>query len=820
MGLFFRARKAAILLGMLAALFSASAQRTPARPAIVLTLVDENGVAIPDAEVVVQPPGQPAVRVITDFRGHATYTVTGAEPYLLRAQKPGFYAATVDQNDPALREVRVVISHVQMVVQQVNVAASAPGIDPQQVSDTFTLDMPAIINIPYPTSRDIRNLLRFYPGVVQDSGGQIHVAGSENWATLYLLDGFDIRSPVSGQLAMRVSADAVRSIDQQTTRYPVPYGRATGGVVAFFTGMGDNRFRFNATDFLPSFRQVNGIRFDKFVPRFTFTGPIVRNRAWFFDGLELEYDNVYIQELPDDADTNHLIRGSNLLRTQFNATSHNILSTGLLVNHYHSPYDGLSSLFPRQSTTQRDTIGWLPYLRDQHVFQSGALLDAGLGMVRFRDGYEPHGNTPFDLTPELSSGTYFENLASQSQRIEGNVALYLPPRQWLGIHDLKAGIDLNHISFHESVMRAPVNYLREDRTLLRQSTFPAIAPFRRHNVEAGAYVQDRWAPQRGLLVEPGLRFDWDEILRRPLVSPRLAVAFTPPGNNERTKISAGIGIYYEHTQLEYLARSFAGIRYDTYYAADGLTPTTPPLQTAFTANNDSLREARALNWSVGIEQRLPAAVDLKFNFIRKRVSDQFTYSNPAGFSGTYTLTNQRTDHDTVTEIEARRTFSHGYTIFGAYTRSSARTNAAIDYNPTLSWLGAQQSGPLPWDTPNRVLSWGWLPILVPGFKKHWDFVYTVDWHSGFPYTAINSAYEVVGAANSYRFPQYVNFSPGLELRFHFRGSYFGLRGIMENATDNANPLVVNNVIDSPQFGAFTEPFGRALTARIRLIQSK
>ena len=32
--------------------------------------------------------------------------------------------------------------------------------------------------------------------------------------------------------------------------------------------------------------------------------------------------------------------------------------------------------------------------------------------------------------------------------------------------------------------------------------------------------------------------------------------------------------------------------------------------------------------------------------------------------------------------------------------------------------------------------------------------------------------------------------------------------------------VVNKVVDSPQFGVFTEPVGRALTARIRLIQSR
>ena len=197
-----------------------------------------------------------------------------------------------------LRDFRIVLNHEQMVLQQVKVTASVPGIDTEQTSDKSTMNLPEIVSIPYTTSRDIRNLLPFYPGVIQDATGQVHVVGSETWATLDTLDGFDIRSPVSGILAMRVSADAVRSIDEEATRYPVEFGRSTGGVVAFYTGMGDNKFRFNATNFLPSFRDVNGIRFDKFVPRVTLSGPLVRNRAWFFDGVEAEYDNIYISELP------------------------------------------------------------------------------------------------------------------------------------------------------------------------------------------------------------------------------------------------------------------------------------------------------------------------------------------------------------------------------------------------------------------------------------------------------------------------------------------------------------------------------------------
>ncbi len=544
--------------------------------------------------------------------------------------------------------------------------------------------------------------------------------------------------------------------------------------------------------------------------------------------MELEYDNIYIPELPANADTDPLVRGSNLAKAQIDLSPHDILTAGLLANDYHSPYEGISALTPQPSTTNRDIIAWLPYLRNQWSLADGGLLDLGVGYIRFRDGHEPHGSTPYAITPETAQGSYFENLTGRSARLEGTAALYLPPRHWAGQHDLKMGLDLDHIGYNQDQLRAPVSYLREDGTLDRESVFAPAPAFTMHNGEVGAYVQDRWQPAKGwlpkgLLLEPGLRFDWDEIVRRPLLAPRFAAVYAPPGDNDKTKISAGIGLYYEHTQLEYLAQTFAGLRYDTYYQADGVTPSGPAEESEFTWNRPALRAPRAVNWSVGVERELPWSIVAGANFLDKRTTDLPAFANqsgPAALAGNYLLTNGRADRSSSEEFDARRLFADGSTVYLSYTHSSARTNAALDYLPTPSPLGAQQSGPLAWDTPNRVISWGWLPVPLAMLKKQWDFVYLFDWHNGFPYTAVNAAQQVVGAAGAERFPDFVNFSPGLEWKFHFHGQYWGLRGVMENATGSQNPAVVNNVVDSPQYGTFSESQGRAFTARLRLIGMK
>ena len=115
-----------------------------------------------------------------------------------------------------------------------------------------------------------------------------------------------------------------------------------------------------------------------------------------------------------------------------------------------------------------------------------------------------------------------------------------------------------------------------------------------------------------------------------LFSPRLAATWSPPGAEATTKLSAGIGLYYEHTQLEYLERALAGVRYDTYYAADGVTPVSGPLETIFTANDASLKQTRTINWSVGIQRKLPGSIYAGANFLQKRTSDGFVYANQQG----------------------------------------------------------------------------------------------------------------------------------------------------------------------------------------------
>lgn len=793
----------------------------PKRSGTSLTVVvtDENNVVVPDVHIVLTDNTNPEVlQIHTDAagRGHF-YNLIPEHVFSLSADKENFYtAAQSDLRINGAQTLEIALAHVQELKETVNVTASAQDIDPTQTANTRTLGTPEIINIPYPTSRDIRNILPYLPQVVQDSTGQVHVAGADTYETTDVLDGFEITSPQSGILAMRFSADAVRQIDVQSSRVSTQFGKESGGIIDFTSGMGDDRLRFDATNFIPSFELYKGLDFDKWVPRATVSGPIVKGKAWFFDSADGEYDSNIYKGLPSGNDRDPLWRGSNLAKVQVNLRSTDILTFGLLNNIQDEDRQGLSLVVPSESTVQRDFSSYLADVKELHYFSGGALLETGFAWNAFDDHYRPQpGNAPFVITPNTAEGNYFETFHGTSRRAQGIANLSLKPIPGMGHHEVKVGSEVDQINFTDHYIDTPFSLLRSDSTLERVSALPPSTFINRNNFETSGYIEDRWTPLEHLLIQPGGRLDWDEIVRRPLFSPRIAGTYMLG----KTKISGGIGLYYERTHLDYIARAMTGPRLDTYYDNTGTIPLGPPLVTNFFVNESLLEEPRFLNWSVQVEHEFPAKVFGGVEYLQKTGNDGFIFQNlntSSILSGNYELTNTRVDHYESLQFTARKHFSGDYNMFLSYTRSYAHSNAVVDYSLDNPIFSPQMGGPLPWDVPNKLISWGWFPTPF----KRWDFVYAIDYHSGFPWTAVNENQQIVGAANSHRFPAYASLNPGLEVRFTFRGYALALRGVVENVTDRQNPFFVVNDVNATNFGTFGGFAGRSLTARIRFLGRK
>ncbi len=809
-----------VLLALLLLTAWGSAAQTPGARSLLVSVADENGVTVRSALLLLTNTQTGRVwRCQADFAGRCRFTGLPPGLYSLQIQKPGFYLLNLAAMDlRTTQNIDATLAHQQEIKQTVNVTASPPAISATQVASTGTLTENEVLNVPYPTSRDVRNVRRYIPGVVQDPAGRFHVDGAADYQNAHLLDGFEITNPVTRALDMRFSADAVRAVDVERSRVSAQFGKETGGVMAFTTGMGDDRFRISGTNFIPSVQGKKGLNFDKFVPRATISGPIIKGRAWFFFSPEFEYDQDIVKQLPDGADRNFVLRGSNLAKVQVNLSQRNIFTSSFLYNRLHSGHDGLNQFQPMPTTLNVDQNAYLFDLKDQHYFQNGAMLEVGAASNQFHVLDRPQGPLPLVVTPNGQQGNYFKASRTHSGRLQALANLYLPPLQRWGKHEFQLGVNLDRLTMNQTADRRPTFVLRADGTLQREITFANAPPFRIRNREFSAYAQDRWTPVKPLLLELGLRFDRDQVVHRPLLSPRLAATYmlTADGN---TKLSAGVGWFYDATNLNFLAQPLNGQRFDQLFASDGVTPQGPPLVTTFAVNRAALHAPRFLNYSVGLDRKLPGSIYLRTEFLRKRGTNGFVFLNTTNalLGGNFLLANTRHDHFDSFRISAERAFKETYELFVSYTRSSARSNQVFDFNLDNPVFSPQGPGPLPWNTPNRLLAWGWVP--VPRFKG-WSFQYSVEAHSGFAFSAVNQNQQIVGAPNSYRFPAFVTIDPFLEYRFRFKGHNLALRGGIQNITGHRDPMAVNNNIDSPQFLTFSGFAGRVFTTRIRFLGTK
>jgi hypothetical protein len=802
------------------ALPQASATEAPRKTsALAITVLDENGVAVRGAHVQLEHQGE-LKRCETDPAGHCEFRNVGLGATRLRVEKEGFYVFTLPTVQ-ASGTLEIVLTHQQEVRESVNVVESPPALDPARSVSEEQLSGIDILNIPYPNTRDYRYALEYIPGVVLDQNAQPHLAGSETYQTLVVLDGFNVTQPANGALLVRPSTDALRAVRAETSRIPAQYGKASGGVLAIETGIGDDHYRFAATNFVPSLQNKKGWTFDKVDPRFTVSGPLKRGKAWFFDGLDGEYDHLIIPDLPPHQDSDIFWRAGNLAKVQFNPGLHDIVSTSFLSSWQADEHLGFSTLAPPLTRPRDSENAFIASLKEQHMFTGEKLLEFGLGYDQYGLRQVPLGSASYVLTPTGAEGNYYLHARTRAERRQAIANFYFP-RRWHGRHDLLVGTDLDRLIYGQFFERSPISSVHSAQNLAPGETCHGLPagctlysaffggkPGTIYNAEASAYLEDHWALLPRLMIAPGLRFDWDEIVRRPLVSPRVAATYML---DNQTKLSAGAGVYYEATNLSLIAAPFAGEREDTFATPSG--PKT--FLTSFTVDRSRLRAPQYFNWSVELERKLPAAIFLKTEFLERRGHDGFVYNRPGGTRPTsFLLENTRRDHYFAFKVDLRRSFHKGYLVSVSYTHSRARSNEVLDYSLDNLLISPQVPGLYPWDVPNRLLSWGILPL-----KKGFDLGYSLETRTGFTFPTVNEQQQLVEPPGIHRFLEYFTLNLHLEKRFHALGSNWALRGGFDNLTNRQNAYVVNNIVGSPQFLRFSAFDRRAFTARIRFLGKK
>jgi hypothetical protein len=801
-----------LLTALLGAAMAGGVQAQQAAPAgqLRIAAMDPNGQPLNAVIVRAERDGKIIAQERTTPSGYAFLGGLVPGTYKVVLQKQGFYSATVDQlviTAGQTQPIEVRLQPVREYRTEIEVTAQPSPIDPEQTSSSQAVTASDIATIPYPTTRDYRNVLGYIPGVIADATGQIHIAGSSTQEIQDYVDGFVVSQPAGGALAVRVNPDSLRKIDVVNSRYSAMFGQGSGGLTDFTIQDGDNHFRFNATDFIPTVQNVKGIEFNNWTPRAYFSGPIVRDKVWFNISHEGEFDNNIVKQLPNGADTNTVWRSSELVRLRMNPTAGNVLTAGFLANPLDSDNTGISPLDPVSVSTKVQSNIYLATLKDQITLGQGTLLEFGAGFHWTTTSSVPQGFSPYVLTPTGRTGNFFETTDANSERAQGFSNLYLKPWRHFGNHQVTIGGRVDRVLLHQFDFRVPIQFVDSSNALLRQINFQNVPAFDLSTLESSAYIQDRWSALERLVIEAGARWDHDSFLGQNMFSPRLAGSYLLHRPTE-TKISAGIGIYYDRTNLALVSQANQGSLTDVFFA-----PVPNTTLTSFVVNPSLLNMPRFVNWSLGVESRLPKNIYMKVEFLSRHGDHGWAYvSQP---NGNFLLEDTRQDRYDAVQITARKELKRGYPFLISYTRSRAHSNETVDFSLDSFIIGNQQPGPLPWDAPNLLQSWGSLPLFWK--LKKFDIAYSTIWRSGFPFSTVNQFGELVSTPGQFRFPDYFTLNIAVERKFNFKGYRWAARIGVNNVTNSQNPTTVDNDINSPTFLTFFGQGHRTLNGRIRFL---
>jgi hypothetical protein len=779
------------------------------------SIVDENSVPVSGVRITVKSGSRSPQNAYSDDIGHFEVVVPTPGDYLVSLSKPDYFRLT-DQPVPLLEgtnEVSFTLSHEFEVHESVEVRSSTKQIEPMQAEHQETMDAQDILDIPTYSTHDLSAYLPMIAGVTQDNSGGLHVAGGRSGDAEYLLDGFEIGDPVSGQLTSRLDIDSVREVQVTSGRYGAQYAHAAGGVMELRTYVGDDRWRFGTTDFLPAVNLQQGLHLGNWYPRFNFSGPLHKGRAWFSDGISAQHAFSLIQGLPRNANTQEQWSGDNLFRVQMNLTPTNILQGNFLYNVTADSHLGLSLFTPLSTTTDWHAQRAFVSAKDQiffgrNMFELGVATDDNTGHLA------PLGSEPYIIQPLTASGNYFERLLQRSHRLQSISQLNLSSLRWHGTHEVKAGFNADGLAFSQGAVRNPIETLRTNNTLLLRTTFSGTPYYRITNTQLGYYLQDSWRVIRPLVVAIGGRADWDTLVGKTVLGPRLAANLLP-FRDDRAKISVGWGSYYRPINMALWGAGLDQEREDTLYDQTGTTPVLGPAITRFLLPSSSLRQTRFNTTSVEWEQKFGSNTFAGVTLLRRVEGDGFAYEDiqPAPLGGVFLFQDHRSDRYRSAEVWFRRVFKNKAEIYGDYTRSSARSNEALDYSLISPYFVPQAPGPLLWDAPHRLISWGKAPVPLWGLFLS----YRAEYRSGFPFNDLNQQQQLVGAPGQFRFPNYFELDVGLEKRFHFHGQVWAFRASAINATNHDNFDAVNTFV-SPF--AFAGGQRRAFTGRLRLVGRK
>ena len=785
-----------------------------------------------DGRVVVNEAAEPVagVRLVLEQMGGGVVSETtsidagrfafiGVQPgsYRLSARKDGFFTLQREIDVRSATTVEVFLSPERPLEEFVDVPAQASTVELKAprpgVRDTLTYDQ--IQSLPAGNSRNLLNTLPLSPSVIADRDGKLHLRGAGSQNIQYQVDGIDVTDPVNGGLQSTISSDAVENVEVVASGYAPEYGKSAGGVVRVETRGIPDSWKASLTDMVPNY-SFGQRTISEFTPRLTIRGPLAGPRLGFMYGLSGEYRKLFDEDLPRGENAQRRVSGDHVIRTRYTFSDLHLAAITVLLNHRDFRNVGLSRETPIETTTDESSLNYAVGVTDRLFFNANTALESTVQFNRANQDSRGKGTKPYRIWPNRRRGNFNVDERRTSDRRQWNENFSWSVPEGKITHQVKAGVELSLNYYDPRFKLRPLEFYRSNGTLLRRSRYEGgrFQPY--SNRETGFFVQDTVLIRPDFSATYGFRTDSDRTTHEGSIAPRIGATWYP-GRSHRTRISGGIGYFYDRLLLSSLIQDQFPRRIESVFTDDGskvaatyMIQPIPPAQ---------LRTPVSKNWEVGIEREITPQWVIRSAYMRRsgwRELQQVDVAPPKVRDKEVWLamTNTGMSEYRALDFSMDRSWGQAARVSVAYTFSRSEQSLRVDPFALKIRPELLEVAPTDWDAPHRVVGWA----MIPFFKKSRAGV-TVDTHSGFPFTVRGQLQQIIGHRNSHRFPLYFNLGFSIEREFPFTRKYrVAVRLTALNLTNHYNPTFVDSNLDSPDFLTFGNSPRRGGNIRLRLIK--
>jgi hypothetical protein len=804
----------AVLVGLVSAnaLSQDSEKSSGAIQGVVFTIDPDGGRSVvPGTKISLD--GSAHLEEESDGEGQFAFTSVPAGAYTLRAEAPGLaatqtVAVAAGNVSEVLLEMRLV-----MVADSTTVSANTDQVETKQSSGTNTIGESAVERMPN-RNEHFESLLPLVPGVVRGPSGLINMKGAQASQKGSLVNSADVTDPATGETAINIPIDVVSSVQVLSTPYDPEYGKFTGAVSNVETKPGDfDKFRMTAQNLIPRLRREDGsiMGIAAVSPRFTFSGPIVKDRVAFTESLEYRYERNPVYSLPSlQRDTKSETYDS-YTQIDFNISRKHTATASFAIFPQKFEYYGLNTFTPQLSTPDLHERGYQADLQDRYITDSGDLLTSQVSFRKFDADLFPKNEEPYELLVESTRGGFFNRQDRNTNRTEWEEIYRSHPHNFFGSHELDAGVDFAHSSYDGRQEFLPVEIVGVAGYPLERIQFGPTAKFSVDQSETAWFVGDKWTVTNRLTFDLGLRFDRDSVTDSVSTAPRAGFVLALTGDG-KTLLKGGAGYFYDRVPL-----NIPAFRHLPNRTIESLDPAGAVLASTEYANTitNGIRNPRSEVWNVEVDRQVTGDFLLRVAYQQRNTVREF-FLNPIASAGILSLSNGGSDFYKEFQVTGRYRI-HRSTLNASYVRSRAYGDLN-DFNQFVgndpyAVIQPNQRSRLSFDAPNRFLAWG--EIAAP-----WKLTFApvVDVHTGFPYSTINQYREFVGPRNESRFPRFISTDLQVlrEIRLPIKEKHARVGFGVFNIFNRPNYRDVQNDLDSYRSGEFFNGVGRTFHGKFVL----